>query len=309
MVLVNNLYLFIIGWSPVVAALLIGWAGIQMIIYGSNSSKIGEARNSIQKTLLWLAIIYCSFLIVNLVIHLLPVSSKLQGSWYKFTCTSHSPGLGGQGLTKVTGSRVTLSRVEQTSRGGETPPPGGGNGISHQGEYAGTLSYPKNVDPKSLNDCLDKAIRSMNSNSPLRGEWFAQEGAKHNINPAFLIAIAKQESQLGTSYDYTKADPKNGGRYNIGNIRPVGGTGFANYNSFQEGIDAKATLLADWYIYPNGKKGYSNLTTVRAVGYVYCPPADCGPSHTSKETEEWIAGVSNYMSKINSDCGGRLQTK
>ncbi|MDE1970347.1 MAG: hypothetical protein KGI50_02090 [Patescibacteria group bacterium] len=90
-VLLNNIYLFLLTWSPVVAILRIAYAGVLMIVYSSNTGKINEARTMIWSTLKWLVIIYCSFVIVNTVVRFLAGGSNIEGTWYKFSCTASQP--------------------------------------------------------------------------------------------------------------------------------------------------------------------------------------------------------------------------
>ncbi len=129
-VLVNNIYLFLLKWSPVVAFLAIGYAGVQMILFSSNSGKVNQARGLIWKTLQRLAIIYCSFLIVNLVIHLVVGGSGLEGTWYKFSCKRTPTNIGGIATPGSVGlsasSRGGVSMGPPPSNVGTFTPPSGG---------------------------------------------------------------------------------------------------------------------------------------------------------------------------------------
>jgi len=72
-------------------------------------------------------------------------------------------------------------------------------GSSYSGG-SGTLYYISGLDPNSVSDCMNKWVSDNVSSSPLKTEGltFANAGKESNVNPALMLAIAMQESTLGT---------------------------------------------------------------------------------------------------------------
>lgn len=75
-----------------------------------------------------------------------------------------------------------------------------GNTSQCQGQ-SGTMFYPSGVDADSLTSGLSEWMREKKTSSPLINEasTFANAGQQNNVNPALMIAIAMQESELGTT--------------------------------------------------------------------------------------------------------------
>jgi hypothetical protein len=98
-----------------------------------------------------------------------------------------------------------------------------------------TLSFPINVDTDRLANCLDGYIQG----SPLEGlgQVFVQAGQQSNVNPALIVAIAKQESSLGRH-----VPDKNG--YNPFGRTETGG-GFKKFSSWEEAIYNEAQYLRE----------------------------------------------------------------
>lgn len=111
------------------------------------------------------------------------------------------------------------------------------------------------------NHAVDQMINNINnwfSGYPLAGygEYMVQVGTAYNVDPYVLAAIATEESGRG--------------RYLANSNNPYGiknpsGVGFRAFNSFDEAICYLAKLLSG--------KPYlgSGLTTLDAIGRVYCP--------------------------------------
>jgi len=131
-VMINNIYQLLTWIAASFATGLIVYAGIQMIINSANPGKSLAARGLIIQTLIALAIVFGSSLIVNEVLRALAGSSATSDSvFHNFQCTSTSPNLGGEGLKKVTGGKVYLTRgtsdIAPPDGSSVATPSGGGN--------------------------------------------------------------------------------------------------------------------------------------------------------------------------------------
>lgn len=198
--------------------------------------------------------------------------------------------------------------------------PGFGKAAGNNQEIASpgsTTSNPNDLDypgaePEDIKDCLDQAIQSISKNSPLKGEWFARAGKNHNINPAFLIAIANKETSLANNgIDYTQSSnhyingKRVGGRYNIGNINNKSGDPiFIDYNSFEDGIEGLAAYLDTGYFNYTGTGG--PVKDLRGIAYIYCPPKP-DQFGNACDTEKWIQDVTNTINRVYDKCPNMSQ--
>jgi len=128
-------------WIAVALAVgLITYAGIQMIVNSANPGKSIAARGLIIQTLIALAIVFGSSLIVNETLKALAGDkANSEGVFRNFKCTSTSPNLGGEGLKKVVGGVIKLDKYNETG-GSQNDKPTGATGIQ-----SGTTSGPGSV--------------------------------------------------------------------------------------------------------------------------------------------------------------------
>jgi len=149
--MVNNIYTFIMWIAVALAVGLITYAGIQMIVNSANPGKSLAARGLIIQTLIALAIVFGSSLIVNETLKALAgKNADSEGVFRNFKCTSTSPNLGGKGSERVVRGAVKLDNPGQNTGGGATN--GGNNGGS--GTPATTINK---ADFEILYDAKPKA--------------------------------------------------------------------------------------------------------------------------------------------------------
>lgn len=160
------------------------------------------------------------------------------------------------------------------------------------GSANGDLSCPQGLDSTVTGTCIDNYLKKKNSNSPLigKGKIIVEAGQKYNINPAFLVAIAGQESSFGTNnggnpnkenYFNTKCSPKMSGSC-------VGG--YQHFASIEVAIDEHASLLNRVYF-------SQGLNTIKTIQEKYCPTNDsplCG--------QHWIDGVTKIFNEVIGSC-------
>ncbi|MEK7498826.1 MAG: hypothetical protein AAB611_03140 [Patescibacteria group bacterium] len=140
LVLANNVFIFVNTWSIVVSFFIIAYAGFLMVMFGSNSSKVNEARNMIGTTLRRLAFFLCAFLIMNTLIHFF-LGNKVEGNWFKFSCTSQP---GKYANTNIGGGTLNVKQTRDKEVGGGTQPSGGG-GSGNNYATNGTGACDKNI--------------------------------------------------------------------------------------------------------------------------------------------------------------------
>lgn len=117
-----------------------------------------------------------------------------------------------------------------------------------QGAYATDPNYLKNISailtvmpPISDAASASAAIKKLNPSSPITGDMIMASAAKYGVDPALMIAIMKQETQLGTVG--TGAKQNNYG--NVGNTDAKMAAGTPTpMPTPQAGIDAVAANLA-----------------------------------------------------------------
>ncbi|MBI5152947.1 MAG: hypothetical protein HZA36_00575 [Parcubacteria group bacterium] len=240
-VLVNNIFLFLVQWSPILAFFIIGYAGILMITFGSNSSKVNQARGMIWTTLQRLIIIYCSFLIVNVVIHFVVGENKLAGTWYKFSCKSTAAQFANTEIKNV------QIHSKDDGRGGIVG--GGGAGT----EYLGGGSPGGGNNDAVANEALKQVGRSSYKYNSDAGNACASVVSTVLINQGVM---QKSEFQAGVGGLATKLYAQKGYTTIItdpSQLRP-GDIVFVNPHS----LDGKTNSL-----YPN--KDLQNLLKKRGV--------------------------------------------
>lgn len=169
------------------------------------------------------------------------------------------------------------------------------------GDWSGSLSYPSGTDPQVIATCLDNWLKKKMPNSPLVGQGisYAKAGQANNINPAFMLAVAGQESTFGTAYKGLE----NYEQYNIQNMKcaaahkidpglpcqTIKGFEWGVYSSWDHSINSWAKYLKQEY-FDQGK------TTIETIQKKYCPDSD-GDCATT-----WQPGVKSYFKQITSAC-------
>jgi N-acetyl-anhydromuramyl-L-alanine amidase AmpD len=128
-----------------------------------------------------------------------------------------------------------------------------------------------------------------------KGAVFAEMGAKYNVNPRLIAAIAMEETGNGTSHLLAT-------RNNIGGITGPGHTGkggdYMSYDSLDEGIEAAAKHLRERYL-------DQGLTTIKDIGAVWAPPdAENDPQGTNRQ---WPGAVTKFYAALGGT--GDLQGK
>ncbi len=126
LVLINRIYLWILGISALLGVGLITFAGVKIIINSANPGKAKEAQGLIINTLVALAIIFGSWLIANQVLVALTGAQKTD--FFNFSCQSDSlrfakGGEKGGGTLMVIKTRGTSD--DGTGNAATTPTGGG----------------------------------------------------------------------------------------------------------------------------------------------------------------------------------------
>jgi len=153
------------------------------------------------------------------------------------------------------------------------------------GGGTGSLVYPAGVNPEEIGPRLDEYMRNQVSSSPLVGKGliFAQAGKQWNINPALMIAIAQQESQLGTA----------GGGPPKKNPFGWGCPPCISFSSWDEAISQ---------VTENMRKNYLNegKITIEQIGNKWAPVgASNDPNNLNSS---WITRVTQFFNAIISYC-------
>ena len=138
-------------------------------------------------------------------------------------------------------------------------------------EYPGTA--------EELDYFIEKLIPKKNGTKKYnpfykKGQAFIDAGKKYQVNPTFLVAIAMQESGIGTS---SAALKKN----NIGGIMTKGG--HKKFENVEACIDNMAEII--------NKRINEHLTTVEAIGHSgkYC---------AKSAGNQWVKNVMFYVNKM-----------
>lgn len=126
--------------------------------------------------------------------------------------------------------------------------------------YTTTETYNGRFRLSTTSDSDEVIIRKINnylSNTPLAGyaQTFLDAGKASNVDPYFIVAIAREESGAGTS-------PLARNNNNLFGRKAKGG-GWASYSSKEAGIYNEASYLAQVYI-------DVGLTTISSIGAKYC---------------------------------------
>lgn len=100
--------------------------------------------------------------------------------------------------------------------------------------------YDQIGELKTVGD-IENHIRAKAPGSPITGQMVAKASAKYDIDPKLLVAIMRQDSQLGTKgLGARTRNPGNVGNNDSGQI--------IKYKSWQEGVDAVARFLTKYKV-------------------------------------------------------------
>jgi hypothetical protein len=152
-----------------------------------------------------------------------------------------------------------------------------------------SLECPSNLDPVKAGVCLDKYMKSRVPNSPLigYGQTFVSAGSGNNVSPALMVAIAQEESSLGT----TGIAVNEGGHNYYGLTATSGGN--RKFASWEEAINYQAQYLRKNYL-------DEGLSTIETIGAKYCP---VGASNDPNKTNSgWVPGVTKIYDQIIAYC-------
>ena len=160
-------------------------------------------------------------------------------------------------------------------------------------QWGSPLAYPVGADTTTLGACLDNWLKAKAPDSPLigQGKAFAEAGMRANINPAFLLAIAGQESGYG------RVQGGNPNEENFFNVKcgehqktehGCNG-GYASFNNYSEAINELADLLVRVYL-------CRGLDTIGKIQDEYCPHGD------HPYCEEWEGSVTQIFNQITRAC-------
>jgi hypothetical protein len=75
----NNIMNFLIGLGTLIAAIIIGYGGILMLVHSSNGGKKAEVKKMIWDVVVGFTIMLCAFLIVKLILTTLGVTIRAPG--------------------------------------------------------------------------------------------------------------------------------------------------------------------------------------------------------------------------------------
>lgn len=157
---------------------------------------------------------------------------------------------------------------------------GGGKGSKDTpgGSGIGWENYDITKDSGLSEDQLNKSLEGVEGGQGF-GSVFKSAGAANGIDPAFLVALAKQEQS------YT---PQNN---NLGGIMSSDGKTLRNFDSVADSISAMAKLAAS-----------SPEKTIAGVGKWYAPLDD--PNDTGGLNKNWIPGVGRNLSEMGISAPG-----
>jgi hypothetical protein len=176
-----------------------------------------------------------------------------------------------------------------------TPGSNGGTG----GGGCLTLAAPTVNDATAFGAAIDNFIKANRPDSPLigLGSTFVSAGVQYGINPAYIVAIARNESTYGTavppnsfnSFGLTAAPGQPG--------VTIGAYTFYKFNSWAESIPHEAQYLQQSYL-------SQGLVTVTQVTDKYDPPTGAGNSQAS--TNAYIASLTQLLSQVTGAAGSAI---
>lgn len=173
-------------------------------------------------------------------------------------------------------------------------------GVSHLGmnmgnqnaydlaENTSIMSFPEDATTPAAQACLNLYIKENVPTSPLNGKAsnFVSSGKQGSVNPALLVAIGQQESQLGT----TGEDGISKFNY-YGRMSSEGE--LMQFVSWDNAIAEQGPYMNRMYL----KDG---LTTIVQIGSRYAPVgASNDPNNKNKK---WIPGVTKFYNEITTRC-------
>lgn len=168
-----------------------------------------------------------------------------------------------------------------------------GMNVGDQNSYdfasnASMVGYPDTADTTEAKLCLNKYIETQVPTSPLRdkAENFISSGKAGTVNPALLVAIGQQESNLGTS-----------GRDGISKNNYYGKMAekkvLQTFASWEDAIADQGPYMKRMYL-------DDGLTTIPQIGGRYAPVgADNDPNNLNKN---WIPRVTHFYDAITTQC-------
>ena len=151
----------------------------------------------------------------------------------------------------------------------------------------GSLGFPTGASTQQAAICLNNYIKSVSPTSPLNGkaERIIASGKAGSVNPALLVAIGQQESDLGTT----------GGGVSKNNYygRMTEDSGLMSYASWDEAINEQGPYMKRMYF-------DDRLTTIPQIGSRYAP---IGAKNDSNNlNKNWVPGVTSAYSAITTRC-------
>ena len=129
---------------------------------------------------------------------------------------------------------------------------------------------------------LRKALSTYNSQLSSHTQAYLNMQQKYNVNAVFAAAVAVIETGGGTTGNATNSSNN---WYNI-----KGGSGWAQYGSSAESIDAFGKLIKNNY-FSKGKY------TVSTIGGTYCPSTEADPTAAETWTKNVVAQMT-YFYKV-----------
>jgi hypothetical protein len=162
-----------------------------------------------------------------------------------------------------------------------------------------TLAAPTVNDAAAFGTAIDNFITAARPDSPLigLGSTFVSAGQQYGVNPAYIVAIARNESTYGTAVP--------DGSYNsFGLTADSGQPGvksgsytFYRFNSWAESIPHEAQYLQENYL-------SQGLVTVQQVTDKYDPPGGTGNSQAN--TDAYIASLTQLLGQLIGVAGGAV---
>lgn len=122
-------------------------------------------------------------------------------------------------------------------------------------------------------------------------EYFYYAERQYGVNGIFLAAMAIHEGGWGTSK--IANDKKNLFGYGAYDSDPYGGA--MSFDTYSEGIDLVARVLAKTYLYPAGTDIYDGLI---ATGTYYNGPTLAGVNTRYASDKNWANGIFRWMSYL-----------
>lgn len=175
----------------------------------------------------------------------------------------------------------------------EPPPPAEGSELTNpdgSGTTNGPLTYPAGKKPEDISDCLDEWMKNERSESPLvgKGKTFASNGQANNVNPGLMLAIGRQETELGL----TGIAPSTKNFYGVTDTNG----NFKTFSSWEDSISYMARYLWDGYLGPK-----YNLKTIEEIGHVWAPVgATNDPNGLNRH---WVGNVKKFFNSVAQKCG------